>query len=207
MSDYLALFLQAAFSENIMLVFFLGICTAIATSKSMEAALGAGVAIFIVQSVTVPLNSLLNTYLFRPGALAWAGLPEIDLSGLGLIASIGVIAATVQLLEMLIDKHFPRLYNAFGVFLPLITVNCAILGGSLFSIQRNYDLVESVVFGLGSGAGWALTVILLAGIREKLRYANVPEGLEGTGITFIVMGLMAMSFMGLSGIYASYTNG
>jgi Na+-transporting NADH:ubiquinone oxidoreductase subunit E len=203
MNDYLALFLQAAFSENIMLVFFLGICTAIATSKSMEAALGAGVAIFVVQSVTVPLNSLLNTYLFRPGALEWAGLPEIDLSGLGLIASIGVIAATVQLLEMVVDKHFPRLYNAFGVFLPLITVNCAILGGSLFSIQRNYDLVESTVFGIGSGAGWALAVILLAGIRDKLRYADVPKGLEGTGITFIVMGLMAMSFMGLSGIYAS----
>jgi len=203
MNDYLALFLQAAFSENIMLVFFLGICTAIATSKSMEAALGAGVAIFIVQSVTVPLNTFLNTYLFQPGALAWAGLPEIDMSALGLIAYIGVIAATVQILEMVIDKHFPKLYNAFGVFLPLITVNCAILGGSLFSIQRNYHLLESVVFGLGSGAGWALAIVLLAGIRDKLRYADVPEGLEGTGITFIVMGLMALSFMGLSGIYAA----
>ena len=203
MNDYLALFLQAAFSENIMLVFFLGICTAIATSKSMETALGAGAAIFFVQSITVPLNTLLSIHLFQPGALHWAGLPELDMSGLGLIASIGVIAATVQIMEMVIDRHFPVLYNAFGVFLPLITVNCAILGGSLFSIQRNYHPLESVVFGLGSGAGWALAIILLAGIRQKLRYANVPAGLEGTGITFIIMGLMAMSFMGLSGIYAA----
>ena len=203
MNDYVALLLQAAFTENIMLVFFLGICTAIATSKSMETALGAGGAIFFVQTITVPLNTLLNVYLFQPGALHWAGLPEVDMSGLGLIASIGVIAATVQIMEMVIDRHFPALYNAFGVFLPLITVNCAILGGSLFSIQRNYEFLESVVFGLGSGAGWALAIILLAGIHQKLRYANLPAGLEGPGITFIVMGLMAMSFMGLSGIYAS----
>ena len=203
MSDYVALFLQAAFSENIMLVFFLGICTAIATSRSMETALGAGAAIFLVQSITVPLNTLLSIHLFQPGALQWAGLPEVDMSALGLIAYIGVIAATVQIMEMVIDRHFPALYNAFGVFLPLITVNCAILGGSLFSIQRNYHPLESVVFGLGSGAGWALAIILLAGIRQKLRYANVPAGLEGTGITFIIMGLMAMSFMGLSGIYAA----
>ena len=203
MNDYVALFLQAAFTENIMLVFFLGICTAIATSKSIETALGVGAAIFVVQSITVPLNSLLYTYVFKSGALKWMGLAEIDISALGLIAYIGVIAAIVQIMEMLFDWHFPALYNALGVFLPLITVNCAILGGSLFSIQRDYRLAESVVFGLGSGAGWALAIILLAGIRQKLRYADIPEGLQGTGITFIVMGLMAMSFIGLSGIYAS----
>jgi Na+-transporting NADH:ubiquinone oxidoreductase subunit E len=202
MNDYAALFLQASFSENIMLVFFLGICTAIGVSKSIEAALGAGLAVFIVQSITVPLNSALSAFVFRPGALEWAGLGELDMSALGLIAYIGVIAATVQILEMVVDKHFPKLYNAFGVFLPLITVNCAILGGTLFSIQRDYRLLEGVVFGLGSGAGWALAIILLAGIRYKLRYADVPAGLEGTGITFIIMGLMAMSFMGLAGIYA-----
>lgn len=202
MSDYTALFLQAAFTENIMLVFFLGICTAIATSKSIETAIGAGVAIFIVQAITVPLNSTLSTFLFRSGALQWLGFPELDMSGLGLIAYIGVIAATVQVMEMVIDRFFPKLYNAFGVFLPLITVNCAILGGSLFSIQRDYRFVESLVFGLGSGAGWALAIVLLAGIRQKLRYADIPSGLQGTGITFIIMGLMAMSFMGLSGIYA-----
>ena len=202
MNEYFALFLQAAFADNIMLVFFLGICTAIGVSKSIEAALGAGLAIFVVQGVTVPLNSALNAFVFRPGALHWLGLGELDMSALGLIAYIGVIAATVQILEMVVDKHFPKLYNAFGVFLPLITVNCAILGGTLFSIQRDYRLTESVVFGFGTGAGWALAIVLLAGIRYKLRYANVPAGLEGTGITFIVMGLMAMSFMGLAGIYA-----
>ncbi len=200
MNDYAALFLQAAFAENIMLVFFLGICTAIATSKTIPTALGAGAAIFMVQSITVPINSLLHAYVFSPGAFAWAGMPGVDISSLGLIAYIGVIAAVVQVLEMVIDRHFPTLYAAFGVFLPLITVNCAILGGTLFSVQRSYGFAESVVFGLGSGAGWAFAIVLLAGIRERLRYSDIPVGLRGAGITFIIMGLMAISFMGFSGI-------
>ena len=200
MTDYLNLFVEAALAENIMLMFFLGICTAIATSKDIPTAFGAGAAIFLVQSLTVPINSLLHRFVFEPGALDWLGFPHADISALGLIAYIGIIAATVQILEMVFDRYFPVLYTAFGVFLPLITVNCAILGGTLFSVQRNYSFGDSVVFGLGSGAGWALAIIALAGIRERLKYSDIPEGLRGTGITFIIMGLMAMAFMGFSGL-------
>ena len=153
-----------------------------------------------MQAITVPVNNLIFQYLLKDGALAWAGLPDVDLSFLGLISYIGVIAAIVQILEMTLDRYFSRLYNALGIFLPLITVNCAILGGSLFMVERSYDFGESVVFGLGSGIGWALALVGLASIREKLKYSDVPEGLQGLGITFIIGGLMSMVFMSFSGI-------
>jgi Na+-transporting NADH:ubiquinone oxidoreductase subunit E len=200
MEAYVALFVRSAFVENLALGFFLGMCTFLAVSKKVQTALGLGAAVVFVQAITVPANNLIFTYLLRPGALAWAGLPEVDLSFLGLITYIGVIAAMVQILEMFLDRHVPALYNALGIFLPLITVNCAILGGSLFMVQRSYDFGESLVYGLGSGAGWALALIGLAGIREKLKYSDVPAGLQGLGITFIATGLMAMAFMSFSGI-------
>jgi Na+-transporting NADH:ubiquinone oxidoreductase subunit E len=200
MTDYLNLFIQAAFVENLALAFFLGMCTFLAVSKRVETAIGLGLAVVAIQFITVPVNHLIYSLLLREGALAWAGLPDVDLSFLGLVSYIGVIAAIVQILEMTLDKHFPKLYNALGIFLPLITVNCAILGGSLFMVERHYDLGQSVVFGAGSGIGWALAVIGLAGIREKLKYSDVPAGLQGLGITFIITGLMSLSFMGFSGI-------
>ena len=200
MEAYINLFIQAAFVENLALMFFLGMCTFLAVSKRIETAIGLGLAVIAVQVITVPVNHLIYQYLLRDGALAWAGLPDVDLSFLGLVSYIGVIAALVQILEMTLDKHFPKLYNALGIFLPLITVNCAILGGSLFMVERQYDLGESVVFGLGSGFGWALALVALAGIREKLRYSDVPDGLQGLGITFIIVGLMSLGFMGFSGI-------
>ncbi len=198
--DAVNLFIQAAFVENLALTFFLGMCTFLAVSKRVETAIGLGLAVIAVQVITVPVNHLIYRYLLADGALAWAGLPDVDLSFLGLVSYIGVIAALVQILEMTLDKHFPKLYNALGIFLPLITVNCAILGGSLFMVERDYDLGESIVFGFGSGFGWALALIALAGIREKLRYSDVPDGLQGLGITFIITGLMSLGFMGLSGI-------
>ena len=200
MADYFNLFVQAAFVENLALAFFLGMCTFLAVSKRVETAIGLGLAVIAVQIITVPVNHLIYELLLKDGALAWAGLPNVDLSFLGLVSYIGVIAALVQILEMTLDKHFPKLYNALGIFLPLITVNCAILGGTLFMIERSYDFGESVVFALGSGAGWALALIGLAGIREKLKYSDVPDGLQGLGITFIIVGLMSLSFMGFSGI-------
>jgi Na+-transporting NADH:ubiquinone oxidoreductase subunit E len=200
MADYLNLFIQAAFVENLALAFFLGMCTFLAVSKRVETALGLGLAVIVVQVITVPVNYLIYHYLLQEGALAWAGLPDIDLSFLGLVSYIGVIAALVQILEMALDKYFPKLYNALGIFLPLITVNCAILGGTLFMVERHYDFGETVVFGLGSGFGWALALVGLAGIREKLKYSDVPVGLQGLGVTFIIVGLMSLSFMGFSGI-------
>jgi Na+-transporting NADH:ubiquinone oxidoreductase subunit E len=200
MADYVNLFLQAAFVENLALTFFLGMCTFLAVSKRIETALGLGLAVIAVQTITVPVNHLIYAYLLKPGALEWLGLSEVDLSFLGLVSYIGVIAALVQILEMTLDRFFPALYNALGIFLPLITVNCAILGGTLFMVERRYDLIESTVFGLGSGFGWAVALVALAGIREKLRYSDVPDGLQGLGITFIIVGLMSLAFMGLSGI-------
>jgi len=200
MDAYINLFIKAAFVENLALSFFLGMCTFLAVSKRVETALGLGMAVIVVQLITVPVNHLIYVWLLKDGALAWAGLPEIDLSFLGLVSYIGVIAALVQILEMILDRHFPKLYNALGIFLPLITVNCAILGGSLFMIERQYNLGESVVYGLGSGVGWAIALIGLAGIREKLGYSDVPDGLQGLGITFIIVGLMSLAFMGFSGI-------
>jgi Na+-transporting NADH:ubiquinone oxidoreductase subunit E len=161
MDAYINLFIKAAFVENLALTFFLGMCTFLAVSKRVETAVGLGLAVIAVQFVTVPVNYLIYQYLLKDGALAWAGLPDIDLSFLGLVSYIGVIAALVQILEMTLDRHFPKLYNALGIFLPLITVNCAILGGSLFMVERQYDFGQSVVFGLGSGFGWALALIAL----------------------------------------------
>ena len=200
MEAYFNLFIKAAFVENLALAFFLGMCTFLAVSKRIETAIGLGVAVIAVQVITVPVNHLIYSYLLKDGALAWAGLPDIDLSFLGLVSYIGVIAALVQILEMILDRHFPKLYQALGIFLPLITVNCAILGGTLFMVERQYGLGESVVYGFGSGAGWAMALIGLAGIREKLRYSDVPDGLQGLGITFIIVGLMSLGFMGFSGI-------
>jgi len=200
MEAVLSLFVKAVFIENLALAFFLGMCTFLAVSKKIETAIGLGTAVVVVQAITVPVNNLIFQFLLAGGALAWIGLPDVDLSFLGLICYIGVIAAMVQILEMLLDRYFPALYNALGVFLPLITVNCAILGGSLFMVERDYDFGESLVYGVGSGVGWALAITALAGIREKLKYSDVPEGLQGLGITFITVGLMSLGFMAFSGI-------
>ncbi|MFV1872275.1 MAG: NADH:ubiquinone reductase (Na(+)-transporting) subunit E [Oleiphilus sp.] len=197
---FLSLFVKAVFVENMALAFFLGMCTFLAISKKIQAATGLGIAVVVVLAITVPVNNLIYTYLLKEGALAWAGYPDVDLSFLGLLTYIGVIAALVQILEMVLDKYFQDLYNALGVFLPLITVNCAILGASLFMVERDYNFGESVVYGLGAGVGWALAIIALAGIREKLKYSDVPEGLRGLGITFITVGLMSLGFMSFSGI-------
>ena len=200
MEQYFNLFVRAAFVENLALTFFLGMCTFLAISKRVDTALGLGLAVMVIQTITVPVNYLIYSYLLKEGALAWAGLPNVDLSFLGLVSYIGVIAALVQILEMLLDRFVPALYNALGIFLPLITVNCAILGGTLFMVERQYNFGESVTFGIGSGFGWAVALVALAGIREKLRYSDVPDGLQGLGITFIITGLMSLGFMGLSGI-------
>ncbi|GJL50104.1 MAG: Na(+)-translocating NADH-quinone reductase subunit E [Nitrospirales bacterium] len=200
MDIYINLLIKSVFVENLALAFFLGMCTFLAVSKKIETALGLGIAVVVVQIITVPANNLLYQFLLKDGALAWAGLPEVDLSFLGLICYIGVIAAMVQILEMLLDRFFPVLYHALGIFLPLITVNCAILGGTLFMVERDYNFGESVVYGIGSGLGWALAITALAGVREKLKYSDVPEGLQGLGITFITVGLMSLGFMAFSGI-------
>jgi len=200
MEHYLSLFVSSIFIDNMALSFFLGMCTLLALSKKMQAAIGLGIAVVVVLGITVPINNLIFTYLLQDGALAWAGYPDVDLSFLGLLSYIGVIAALVQILEMFLDKFVPALYNALGVFLPLITVNCAILGASLLMVERDYDFGESVVFGVGAGVGWALAIVLLAGIREKMKYSDVPEGLQGLGITFITVGLMSLGFMSFSGI-------
>ncbi len=200
MEHYLSLLVASIFTENLALSFFLGMCTFLAVSKKISTALGLGIAVIVVQAITVPANNLLYQFLLKDGALAWAGYPEVDLSFLGLICYIGVIAAIVQILEMALDRYFPALYNALGIFLPLITVNCAILGGTLFMVQRDYNFGESMVYGVGSGIGWALAITALAGIREKLKYSDVPDGLQGLGITFITAGLMSLGFMAFSGI-------
>jgi Na+-transporting NADH:ubiquinone oxidoreductase subunit E len=197
---YLSIFLTAVFIENLALSFFLGMCTFLAVSQKVSTAAGLGLAVVVVQSITVPVNNLIYQHVLKKGALAWAGLPDVDLTFLGLITYIGVIAAMVQILEMTLDKYVPKLYNALGIFLPLITVNCAILGGSLFMVQRDYLFGESVVYGVGSGTGWALAIIGLAGIRERMKYSNVPTGMRGLGITFLTAGLMAMAFMLFTGI-------
>ncbi len=200
MEHYISLILKAIFVENMALAFFLGMCTFLAISKKIEAAAGLGIAVIVVLTITVPVNNLLYNTILREGALDWAGLPNVDLSFLGLITYIGVIAALIQIMEMVLDKYMPALYAALGVFLPLITVNCAILGASLFMVERDYTFSESVVYGFGAGVGWALAIIALAGIREKLKYSDVPEGLRGLGITFITVGLMSLGFMSFSGI-------
>ena len=200
MEHYLAIFVKTVFIENMALTFFLGMCTFIAISKKISTAIGLGVAVIVVLAITVPANNLIYNYLLKDGALAWAGFPKVDLSFLGLLSYIGVIAAMVQILEMVLDKYVPALYNALGVFLPLITVNCAILGASLLMIEQDQSFTESVVYGLGAGFGWALAIVALAGVREKLKYSDVPEGLRGLGITFISVGLISLCFMSFGGI-------
>ena len=198
---YLSLLLKAVFIENLALAFFLGMCTFLAISKEVRTAIGLGIAVIVIQGITVPVNNLIYNLLLKPGALAWLGVDaSVDLTFVGLISFIGVIAAMVQILEMTLDRYFPTLYNALGIFLPLITVNCAILGGTLFMVERDYQFAESVVYGIGSGIGWAMAIMALAGIREKMKYSDVPPGLRGLGITFITVGLMAMAFMAFGGI-------
>ena len=200
MEHAISLFVKAVFVENMALAFFLGMCTFLAVSKQVKTAIGLGIAVIVVLGITVPVNNLILSNLLASGALTWLGLDNLDLTFLNLISFIGVIAALVQILEMTLDKYVPSLYNALGVFLPLITVNCAILGGSLFMVERDYSFGDSVVYGIGAGVGWALAIVALAGIREKLKYSDVPEGLRGLGITFIIVGLMSLGFMAFSGV-------
>ncbi|MBW2499301.1 MAG: NADH:ubiquinone reductase (Na(+)-transporting) subunit E [Deltaproteobacteria bacterium] len=200
MEHYLSLATKAIFVENMALAFFLGMCSFLAVSKKVETAIGLGFAVIFVLGVTCPLNQVLNGVLLEPGALAWAGLGHIDLGFLSFLTLIGTIAAAVQIVEMTLDRYSPELYNALGVFLPLIAVNCAILGASLFMQERDYTFSEATVFGVGSGIGWALAVVALAAIREKMRYSAVPGPLRGLGITFITVGLMSVGFMAFAGI-------
>ncbi|MGI9469292.1 MAG: NADH:ubiquinone reductase (Na(+)-transporting) subunit E [Rubripirellula sp.] len=206
---YFNIFITAVFIENLALAFFLGMCTFLAISKNVKTAVGLGFAVIVIEAITIPVNQLIYANLLKKGALSWANgfistetvnFETVDLSFLGFISFIGVIAAMVQILEMTLDKFFPPLYNALGIFLPLITVNCAILGGSLFMQEKSYDFGESVVYGIGCGVGWALAIAALAGIREKLKYSDVPPPLRGLGITFITVGLMALAFMSFGGI-------
>jgi Na+-transporting NADH:ubiquinone oxidoreductase subunit E len=200
MAHYLDIIIRSIFLENLPLSFFLGMCTFLAISKQVKTAIGLGAAVLFIQVITVPINNLILTYLLKPGALAWAGHPELDLSFLGLLTYIAIIAAVVQILEMFIDRFIPALYNTLGIFLPLLTVNCAIFGGTLFMVERDYTFGESIAYGFGSGAGFFLAVVLLGGIRERLEYADPPAGLRGLGLTFISTGLMALAFMGLAGM-------
>ncbi len=202
MEHYLSLAVKSIFVENMALAFFLGMCSFLAVSKKVKTAIGLGAAVIFVLVVTTPMNNLIFQYLLRDGALAWISpsLAEYDLSFLGFLAYIGTIAAMVQIVEMALDKYAPALYTALGVFLPLIAVNCAILGASLFMVERDYNFGESVVFGLGSGIGWALAIVALASIRERMRYSNVPPALRGLGMTFMLTGLMAIGFMAFGGI-------
>jgi Na+-transporting NADH:ubiquinone oxidoreductase subunit E len=200
MEHYISLFVRAIFIENLALSFFLGMCTFLAVSKKVTTAIGLGVAVTAVLTISIPVNQVIYGSVLAPGALAWAGFPDADLSFLGFITFIGVIAALVQILEMVLDKFLPALYNALGIFLPLITVNCAIFGGVSFMVQRDYNFTESVVYGFGSGLGWMLAIVAMAGLREKMKYSDVPDGLRGLGITFITAGLMALGFMSFSGI-------
>ena len=200
MSNLFDIFLRAVLIENLALAFFLGMCTFLAVSKEVKTTLGLGAAVIVVEGISVPLNNLIYNYLLREGALEWAGLGHLDFSFLGLICYIGVIAAMVQILEMVLNRFLPSLYNALGIFLPLLTVNCAILGASLFMVQHDYNFTESVAYGVGVGVGWAVAIVALAGLREKLRYADVPDGLRGLGITFITAGIMSLAFLGISGI-------
>ena len=203
MEHYISLFVRSVFIENMALAFFLGMCTFLAISKKIQTAIMLGIAVVVVMALTMPINNLAFNYLLKAGALEWTGMTDadsVDLSFLALMVYICIIAAFVQILEMFLDKYVQSLYNALGIFLPLITVNCAILGGALFMQQREYNLPESIVFGVGAGFSWALAIALLAGIREKLKYSDVPAGLQGLGITFITVGLMSLGFMSFGGI-------
>jgi Na+-transporting NADH:ubiquinone oxidoreductase subunit E len=200
MNDLFSIFFRAVFLENLALAYFLGMCTFLAVSRQVKTTIGLGIAVIVVEGLSVPLNSLIYNGLLRQGALAWAGLGDMDFSYLGLLSQIAVIAAMVQVLEIMLHRFFPPLYHALGIFLPLITVNCAILGASLFMVQRDYTFVESVSYGLGAGFGWALAIVALAGLREKMRYSDIPDGLQGLGIAFITSGMLSLGFMGIAGI-------
>jgi Na+-transporting NADH:ubiquinone oxidoreductase subunit E len=200
MSGFFDIFFRAVFLENLALAFFLGMCTFLAVSKQIKTTLGLGVAVIVVEAISVPLNNLIFNQILKQGALAWAGLGDMDFAFLGLLSQIAVIAAMIQILEIVLNRFFPALYNTLGIFLPLLTVNCAILGASLFMVQRDYTFVESVSYGLGVGVGWALAIAVLAGLREKMKYSDIPEGLQGLGITFITTGLISLAFMGIAGI-------
>ncbi len=200
MEHYFNIVIRSIFLENLPLSFFLGMCTFVAISKQVKAAVGLGAAVLFIQTITVPINNLIYTYLLKAGALAWAGYPQLDLSFLGLLTYIAIIAAVVQILEMVIDRFLPGLYNTLGIFLPLLTVNCAIFAGTLFMVERDYTFGESIAYGIGSGGGFFLAVVALAGIRERLEYADPPAGLRGLGLTFITVGLIALAFMGLAGM-------
>lgn len=200
MSHYLDIIFRSIFLENLPLSFFLGMCTFLAISKKVKTAIGLGSAVLVLMVITVPINNLILNYVLKPGALTWAGKPDLDLTFLGLLTYIAVIAAVVQILEMVLDRFMPALYNTLGIFLPLLTVNCAIFGGSLFMVERDYTFAESIAYGFGAGGGFFLAVVCLAGIRERLEYANPPAGLRGLGLTFITTGLIAIAFMGLAGM-------
>lgn len=199
MEHYLSLFIRSIFIENMALSLFLGMCTFLAVSKKVKTAMGLGIAVVVVLGISVPVNQVIYVNLLAPGALEWAGI-DSDLSFLNFLTFIGVIAALVQILEMSLDKFFPALYNALGIFLPLITVNCAIFGGVSFAVQREYNFTESIVYGVGSGMGWALAIVLLAAVREKLKYADMPDGIRGLGSVFMIAGLMALGFQSFTGV-------
>ena len=200
MDDFFGIFFRAVFQENLALAYFLGMCTFLAVSKQLKTTIGLGVAVVVVEGLSVPLNNLVYNGLLRQGALAWAGVGDLDFTYLGLLSQIAVIAAMVQVLEIMLHRFFPALYHTLGIYLPLITVNCAILGASLFMMQRDYTFVESISYGLGAGFGWALAIVALAGLREKMRHSDIPVGLRGLGITFITSGLLSLAFMGIAGI-------
>ena len=200
MGGFIDIFFRSVFLENLALAYFLGMCTFLAVSKRIKTTLGLGVAVIVVEGISVPLNNLIHNFLLRQGAMDWIGLGQMDFNYLGLLSQIAVIAAMIQILEIILNRFFPALYNALSVYLPLLTVNCAILGASLFMVQRDYTFTESVAYGLGVGFGWALAIVALAGLREKMKYSDVPEGLQGLGITFITTGLISLAFIGIAGI-------
>ncbi len=200
MSSFIDIFFRSVFLENLALAYFLGMCTFLAVSKQVKTTLGLGITVIVVEGISVPLNNLIYNLVLRDGALGWVQLGHLDFSFLGLLSQIAVIAAMIQILEMVLNRFFPALYNTLGVYLPLLTVNCAILGASLFMVQRDYNFTESVAYGLGAGFGWALAIVALAGLREKMKYCDVPKGLQGLGITFITTGLLSLAFMGIAGI-------
>ncbi len=200
MNGFIDIFFRSVFLENLALAYFLGMCTFLAVSKQVKTTLGLGITVIVVEGISVPLNNLIYNLLLRDGALGWVQLGHLDFSFLGLLSQIAVIAAMIQILEMVLNRFFPALYNSLGVYLPLLTVNCAILGASLFMVQRDYNFTESVAYGLGAGFGWALAIVALAGLREKMKYCDVPVGLQGLGITFITTGVLSLAFMGIAGI-------
>ena len=200
MNEFFAVFFRSIFMENLALAYFLGMCTFLAVSKQVKTTIGLGVAVIVVETISVPVNNLIYNLLLKQGALAWIGLADMDFAFLGLLSQIAVIAAMIQILESILNRFFPALYETLGIFLPLLTVNCAILGASLFMVQRDYNFVQSVAYGMGAGVGWALAIIALAGLREKMRYSDIPDGLQGLGITFITTGLLSLAFLGIAGI-------